>query len=251
MQFSIDADGSQPTLAELVAKGIELLDSPDGFFIMCEGGRVDYAGHSNDAATNLRDVIALDDAVKVALKFAERHPDETLVITSGDHETGGLSMGFAGTGGKFKVELLANQKRSADWLSTTAKSMLRENTERPFSDMLPILEEQFGFVFDKNSDSPMKVSDEELKSLKSAFEADRKRIKNNVADTTAHDEPRRYAFGGAARRVMAAHAGIGWSSGSHTALPTLTTAQGAGADVLVGMTENSDIGKRLKKLLEK
>ena len=49
--------------------------------------------------------------------------------------------------------------------------------------------------------------------------------------------------------MLAAHAGVGWSSGSHTALPTLTTAQGVGADVLVGMTENTDIAIRLKKLI--
>ena len=57
-------------------------------------------------------------------------------------------------------------------------------------------------------------------------------------------------FGRAANRVLAAHAGIGWSSGSHTALPTLTTAQGPGAEILVGMKENADLGKRLKKLLK-
>ena len=60
---------------------------------------------------------------------------------------------------------------------------------------------------------------------------------------------RKYAFGRAANRVLAAHAGIGWSSGSHTALPTLTTAQGPGAEILVGMRDNADLGKRLKKLL--
>ncbi len=249
MQFMIDADGSQPTLAELVSKGIALLDGPAGFFMMCEGGKVDYAGHANDAATNLRDIIALDDAVKVALAFAEKHPDETLIVTTGDHETGGLSMGFAGTGGKFYVERLVAQKCSAEWLSNKTKAMLREKIDRPFSDMIPILEEKFGFVFDKNSKDCMKITDSELAELQKAFEADRNRVRRKMADTTAHDTPRKYVFGGAAKRIMAAHAGIGWSSGSHTALPTLTTAQGVGADILVGMKENSDLGKRLIKLL--
>ena len=92
MEFAIDADGSQPTLAELVAKGVAVLDNPQGFFIMCEGGKVDYAGHANDAATELREIQALDEAVKVARAFQDAHPDETLVIVTGDHETGGLTL---------------------------------------------------------------------------------------------------------------------------------------------------------------
>lgn len=51
--------------------------------------------------------------------------------------------------------------------------------------------------------------------------------------------------------VLNARAGIGWSSGSHTALPTFTTAKGVGAEILLGMTENTDLGRRMKGLLEK
>ena len=248
MDFSIDSDGSMPTLAEMVSKAIELLDGPDGFFIMCEGGKVDYAGHANDAATNLRDVIALDDAVKVAMAFQDRHPGDTLVIATGDHETGGMSMGFAGTGGRFKVEFLANQKCSAEKLSTIVKKMLKESPDRPFEDVKPLLAEKFGFVFDGDAKDPMLITPAELANIKKAFESDRMKVKKRMADTTAHDVGRVYVFADAVKRTMAAHAGIGWSSGSHTALPTLTTAKGVGADILVGMSENVDIGIRLKKL---
>ena len=91
----------------------------------------------------------------------------------------------------------------------------------------------------------------EEKALRAALEKDRSYIRQRMADTTAHDVKRRYVFASAARGVLAAHAGVGWSSGSHTALPTLTTAQGAGAEILVGMMENADLGDRLKKLLSK
>ena len=152
MQFAIDADGSQPTLAELVAKGVEVLDNPKGFFIMCEGGKVDYSGHANDAATNLRDVLALDDAVKVALAFQAKHPDETLVITTGDHETGGMSMGFAGIGGKFRVELLARQTVSTQEYSEQVKKLVRDRLDDiTFDDMKPSLREKFGFVFPEDA----------------------------------------------------------------------------------------------------
>jgi len=249
LDFAIDADGSQPTLAELVEKGIELLQSPSGFFMMCEGGKVDYAGHANDAATNLRDVIALDEAVKVALAFAAKHPEDTLVITTGDHETGGLSMGFAGTGGRFKVEMLAGQKCSAERFSSAVKGILRKDPETPFKAVEPLLAEKFGFVFEGSDKDPMKLRPDEIKELMKAFENDRGYVKREIADTTAHDVKRRYLFASVAKRVLAAHAGVGWSSGGHTALPTLTTAQGKCADILVGMEDNTDIANRLKKLL--
>ena len=241
MQFAIDADGSQPTLAELVAKGVELLDNPKGFFLMCEGGKVDYAGHANDAATNLRDVLALDAAVKVALAFQERHPDDTLVITTGDHETGGLSMGFAGIGGKFKVELLVGQKISAERFSNDVKKLIADRKgEVSFAEMKPVLAEKFGLS---------ELSAQEEKTLSDAFEKDVGFVKAKLKDTTAHDKKRRYVFAQAVKNALNARAGVGWSSGSHTALPTLTTAKGPGAEILLGMTENSDIGERLKKLL--
>ena len=253
MQFAIDADGTQPTLAEIVSKGIEVLDGPKGFFLMCEGGKVDYAGHANDAATDLREVLALDDAVKVALGFQDAHPDETLVVVTGDHETGGLSMGFAGTGGKFKVELLANQKVSVEKFSGDIKRLISErNGKVTFEDVKPILAEKFGFVFGKpveGEKEPMRITAAEEKTLLRAFEADVERVRAKLRDTTAHDVARRYVFAQAVKNVLGAHAGVGWSSGSHTALPTLTTAKGPGAEILVGMRENSDLGKRLKGLL--
>jgi alkaline phosphatase len=249
MDFAIDADGTQPSLSELVTKGIEVLDGENGFFMMCEGGKVDYAGHANDAATNIKDILALDNAVKVALKFAQKHPEDTLVIVTGDHETGGMSLGFAGTGGKFKVELLAYQKCSTEKFSSVIKQMLRQDINLEFSNVQPLVTKNFGLYFGNDKSNPMRVNSAELKLLKEAFEKDREYVRKQVADTTAHDVGRRYVFASTVRNVLAAHAGIGWSSGSHTALPTLTTAQGVCADIVVGMQDNTEIGLRLKKLL--
>ena len=250
LEFEIDRDPAlQPSLAELLEKGIEVIDGPAGFFVMCEGGTVDFSAHANDAATNLRDVLALDAAVKVALAFAAKHPAETLIVTTGDHETGGLSMGFAGTGGKFHVERLAGQTCSVEKFSKTIKAMLRANIDLRFDEVRPLVAAKFGLVFDGAADDPMKVTPAEDAALKKALNVDRSYIRNRIADTTAHDVKRRYVFASAARGVLAAHAGVGWSSSKHTALPTLTTAQGPGADILVGMMENADIGARLKKLL--
>ena len=262
MEFAIDRDESQPSLAEIVAKGIELLDNPAGFFIMCEGGKVDYAGHANDAATNLRDVIALDEAVKTALEFQRLHPEDTLVITTGDHETGGLSMGFAGIGGQFRVELLKHQKVSVEKFSEWFKSRVRETKGKiEFEDIKPVLTEKFGLLFPpprddakvaqkKRPPDPMMLTKKDVKVLEEAFQTDVDKVRNKVRDTTAHDVARNYVFAQTVKNVLNAHAGVGWSSGSHTALPTFTTASGPRADIVVGMQENTDLGRRLRALYE-
>ena len=72
-------------------------DHPKGFFIMVEGGKIDWMCHANDAATVLKEVVDLDKCVRKACEFAEKHPEETLIVVTGDHETGGLTLGFAGT----------------------------------------------------------------------------------------------------------------------------------------------------------
>ncbi len=252
---SIDSDGSFPTLAEMTAKGIELLDGPDGFFMMVEGGRIDPAGHANDAATNLRDVLAFDDAVRVAKAFMDRHPADTLVVTTGDHETGGMAMGFAGTGYAIHVKRLAHQKCSRNAFKQVVKSrkaaLKAEGRPWTFEEAQKLLEEYFAFDFSaaahsdnlsdklagekfaaktKTNDDRLMMTSRDVAALKDAF------ARNKLPDE--------------ARRITSEKAGVGWSSGAHTALPVLTTAGGVGADVYHGYLDNTDIAMLLKKNYE-
>lgn len=88
-----DPSYNLPTLAEMTAKAIEVLKrDPDGFFLMVEGGAIDWMAHNKDIAGTARDVVAFDDAVKVAYEFA-KYDRETVVIVTADHETGGLDIG--------------------------------------------------------------------------------------------------------------------------------------------------------------
>ena len=85
----------QPSLAQMTAKAIHLLkQNPRGFFLMVEGSQVDKADHSNDPAKAVREFLAFDDAVAVALQFAAGEGQgQTLVIACPDHDTGGMSLG--------------------------------------------------------------------------------------------------------------------------------------------------------------
>lgn len=80
-------------LAETTARSIDKLSksSPEGFFLMVEGAKIDYAGHSNCFPGSIVETLSFDMAVAEALKFADKN-GETLVIVTGDHETGGLTL---------------------------------------------------------------------------------------------------------------------------------------------------------------
>jgi len=84
------ADNTEPHLKDMTAKALELLSANDkGFFLMVEGGQIDWAAHANDFDYTVAETIAFDQAVKAALDFQANHPD-TLIIVTADHETGGL-----------------------------------------------------------------------------------------------------------------------------------------------------------------
>jgi alkaline phosphatase len=91
MPWVIDGDDG-PSLADFVSYGARLLDGDRGFFIMAEGGKIDLACHANDAAAALHEILALDAAVSAALEFYKSKPDETLIVVTSDHETGGMTL---------------------------------------------------------------------------------------------------------------------------------------------------------------
>ena len=230
MPLVIDAPKSANALAEMTAKGLELLKNPKGFFLMVEGGAIDSCGHANDAAGNLRETLALDEAVKVALKFAAKHPEETLIVVTGDHETGGMSLGSSSTGYAMYPERLLLQKGSAANFHYLMKKARGKNKALTFADTHKMLTEYFGFKFSGDvKKDPMVLTSAQKQLLADGF------------------KKKRLAY--AARTVMSQKAGVGWTTGSHTALPILTTAAGVQAQRFSGYMENTDIAKILKSLI--
>ena len=228
MPYAINADEKSAKLADVVEAAIKVLDNPKGFFMMVEGGAIDWAGHANEAAANLHDVLALDDAVKTALEFYKKHPSETLIIVTGDHETGAMTMGFAGSGSNMNLKLLAGQKISIGDFSDLCKKAAAD--KKTFEDMQAMITEYFGLKFSgDHKKDPTVVTKAELAALEKAFKDGK--------------------LANAVRQLMNRKAGIGWNSGSHTALPVLTTSIGCGASNFTGFIENTDISKKIKALL--
>ena len=235
LMYNLDAPDS-PRIADFTKRAIELLDNERGFFIMVEGGKIDWMCHANDAATVMAEVADFDNAVKVALEFARKNPRDTLVVVTGDHETGGLTMGFAGTAYNSYIDRLNAQKRSREAFNSASKKLAGGGKDIEFEDVIPLLSESFGFVFDEDSESPLALSEAERGELEKAFG----RWKKDVS---------KGALSLAAAKILNNKAGLAWTSDAHTALPVETSAQGAGAEVFSGTIDNTDIAKILKELV--
>ena len=237
--YAIDRKKGDMTLAEITRAGINFLskDLSKGFFLMVEGGKIDWACHSNDAATAFNEVVDLDDAIKVAYEFYEQHPDETLIVVTADHETGGIVLGT----GKYALNLkaLQHQKHSADGLSQRISELRKSKGNKvTWEDMKTFLGEEMGFW------KQFPISWEQEKKLRDEFE--KSFIKNKVVfaeSMYSKSEP----MAARAKEVMDEIAMIGWVSGGHSAGYVPVFAIGAGSQLFGEKIDNTEIPKRIAK----
>ncbi len=236
--FALDRTPADLSLCDITRAGIHFLTSrqKDGFFLMVEGGKIDWACHSNDAATVFKEIIDLDDAVRVAYEFYEQHPDETLIVITADHETGGIVLGRGPY--ELHTDLLKHQKMSAANY-TKHLSALRAKAGRDFSWELveQDLKDNWGFW------NAVPLNDHQTARLKKAWQAIRDGVDQGVENLYGKDN----ALADAARRTLAEAALIGWQSGGHSNGYVPVYAIGAGADLFRGKLDNTDIPLRIAK----
>ncbi|HOO42435.1 MAG TPA: alkaline phosphatase [Bacteroidales bacterium] len=115
LPYAIDRKEGDMTHADIVQAAIEFLENEKGFFLMSESGRIDWACHSNDGKTSILETLDLQNAVQVAIEFAQKHPQETLIVVTADHETGGMALGWENQYNVF-LDQLNEQKASKDIL---------------------------------------------------------------------------------------------------------------------------------------
>jgi len=111
LPFAIDRQVGDLALKDIVQAAIDHLYCKKGFFLMAEGGKIDWAAHSNDAKTTILEILDFADAIEVAYQFYLKHPKETLIIVTADHDTGGMSLG-RDKGSKLNLSALEEQKSS-------------------------------------------------------------------------------------------------------------------------------------------
>lgn len=249
MAYEIDRTEDMWSLADYVEKGIEVLDNDTGFFMMCEGGKIDWACHANDAASTIHDTQALADAVQVAIDFAKEHADETLILVTGDHETGGLTIGYAGTDYDTYLDLLENQKISFAKYDSDYVAKYKEN-KTSFEDVLKDIEALFGLKTQGEEGDKLVLTAYELEQLRAAYE---KSVNGTAASQYEQEEYVLYGtyepLSVTITHIINNKSGISFTSYSHTGLPVAVLAQGVGADTFNGYYDNTQVYEKMAALL--
>ncbi len=249
MSYTMDRSEGDWVLADYVKKGIEVLDNDTGFFMMCEGGKIDWACHANDAGATVNDTLALADAVQVAIDFAAEHPEETLILVTGDHETGGLTIGFAGTDYDTYLTNLTNQKISYAKFDDEYVEQYKAN-KTPFETAMQDVESLFGLKMQGDAEDRMVLTEYEIDRLRTAYEL-------AMADEAPDYTQEQYVLYGTYNpfsvtitHILNNKSGINFGSYSHTGLPVAVFADGNGSENFGGYYDNTEIYNKLATLLD-
>lgn len=237
--YAIDRTKDDLTLADITRSAINFLskDLSKGFFLMVEGGKIDWACHSNDAATVFHEVADMDEAVKVAYEFYSQHPDETLIVVTADHETGGFVLGTGAY--KLNLQVLKNQKVSESGFTRILNELRKKyNNNVSWEKVQQALKENFGF-WDK-----VKLNEKQEERLLAKYNDTFKGKEAKLEKSEyAQDEP----LAAEAKRIIDEIALVGWTCGGHSAGYVPVFAIGAGADLFQGRIDNTEIPIKIAK----
>lgn len=237
--FTIDSIAGALTLPALTRAGLDQLKrtSPDRFFMMVEGGNIDHAGHGNDGGTILREVINFNQALQEAYDFYLAHPDETLIVVTADHETGGMSVGCRETGYSVRLENAAGQKISKEEFSNLCRAMLRSRRIYTWDDMEEILRDELGFGVN------LKLTPEETERLHTMFDEVFEKRASGLDQKTLYA-----TFDGFTNEVfniLNAKSGMGWTTGGHSGMPVPVYAVGVDSQLFSPLNDNTDIPAKI------
>ena len=233
--YALDRNDQDLTLTDITRAGIDFLmkkqGEKNGFFMMIEGGKIDWACHANDLSF-IPELIDMDNAVKVAYEFYKQHPDETLIVVTADHETGGIVL----SRGLYEINLgvIGNQRITIERLGKELHKMHDVKGDKlEWNDVKAYLTENFGF-WDK-----VTLNDEQTQRLESAFK--------KIMDGTSKDQQTLYQnddeLAVTVRNIMSESAQVGWHVTSHSNGYVPCFAIGAGAEMIRGRIDNTEIPK--------
>jgi alkaline phosphatase len=256
MPYELDRKPGELSLADFVSKGIELLYNPTGFFMMVESGKIDWAGHANDAAASIHDTIAFAAAIEEALIFQKRFPEDTLIIVTGDHECGGLTIGFAGTAYETFFDKIGQVNMTHVEFNKVVNEYRNSTTieKANIKDLAMDLKHAYGLLFPEDLyasyNSGMVLNAYEISRLEKALK--QTMTPRNERNYSVEE---RLMYGGyepltiTLSHIVNNKAGVQYTSFAHTALPVPVFAIGAGNELFNGYYDNTDIFFKMASIL--
>lgn len=229
LPYAIDRQEGELSLPEIVEVAIAQLGTHDRFFIMAEGGKIDYACHANDGGTVIREVIDFDNAIKLAYDFYLQHPDETLIVVTADHETGGMALGNSDY--VLNLKVLAQQRYSLDLISDQLSDLHKQSGSK-------LLWEQVKQIITQTTGlyGSIEMSEAEDQLLHDAY---KKMMQNQGVEKTLYKDLN--ALAAQALAILNQKSRLGWTSKGHTASAVPVFAIGVGAERFTGWHDNTEI----------
>ena len=236
--YAIDRKDDDLTLRQIVSTAIPFLEQRhERFFMMVEGGMIDYACHGDDAATAFGEVWDMDDAMMEAYAFYMTHPDETLIVVTADHETGGLALGNSDY--TLHLDLLQHQKCSSWLLSDMFTKLFKDGRKPTWQEVKDIYREQLGF-WDK-----VEIDADDEAMLKKVYKTACKGLSRDTK--TMYKAINQ--LGDIGIRMLNKKAHIGWTTHAHSAHAIPIFAIGVGAENFTGWHDNTDIVPLMRKAI--
>lgn len=254
MNYAMDAAGGEWQLTDYVKKGIELLDNRKGFFLMTESGKIDWACHANDAAASIHDVLEMSNAVQAAVDFYNAHPNETLILVTADHETGGLAIGYKTTNYDTFLTNLTHQKMSyAKFDTDYVQNYIANKT--PFETAMQDVKAAFGLTLPTDPDAAnagkLLLTDYEVQNLRTAYDRTLEVGSASQKDMTQQDYElygTYIPFSMAICHTINHKSGMDHTTYAHTGAMVNLYAMGVGAEKFGGVYDNTEVFHKLAEL---
>ncbi|MBQ7212225.1 MAG: alkaline phosphatase [Muribaculaceae bacterium] len=238
--FAIDSIAGNPTLPQITEACLDkLARDHDKFFMMVEGGNIDHAAHANDGAAVIMGIIEFNQAIEVAYKFYLAHPDETLIVITADHDTGGMALSGGYSADNNDLSKINCQRISKDRFTDEMKAKIKDpNYAFPsWKDYRKNLERDFGldraFILTPEQEADLQKSYEQVAGRNDVGE----KGLYNTFDTFTRE----------LYRLFDLSCGIKWISGSHSGNPVPVYAVGVGAEQFSSLNNNTDIPRKILK----
>ncbi|MBI4356284.1 MAG: alkaline phosphatase [Gammaproteobacteria bacterium] len=271
-QTELNPKRTVPTLQELVVKSLEILSQNEkGFFLMVEGGQIDWAAHNNDAGTLLHEMVKFDEAIKVVYEWAKGRED-TLVILTADHETGGFGLSYSRKDtpkptvlpGKafasklYKPEFNFGAFALLDKIYQQGKSF--EALFSEFDGLPETAKNPMHLMHLVNENSMFKITGEEAARILTVEPNDYYQAEHAYLGIKEYpkinDFKEFYVYGNEARTALLARAlakdqNVVWATGTHTDTPVTVTFYGRASqsEALSGIVHHKDVGQYMRRLL--
>jgi alkaline phosphatase len=235
-----------PTLAQLTGKALEILKkNPQGFFLMVEGGQIDWVEHGNDVGSVLHEMLEFDQAIGSVMAFAEQNPD-TLVVITADHDTGGLAIGYSSHQPPAPLKLPSGETWKTKY--NFADKVIFEKMAKQRKSFLKMVVDSKGnpaaLKKEVEENSAFTITEEQAAFLLA------KDPKTGYSATKDYSEF--YVYGASnpsalMGRLFGKEINTAWAVGTHTHTPVMIFAKGPLAEKFRGLLDNIEVPQIIAK----